>query len=87
MSRIGKNPVTIPAGVTAQQASDGILTIKGPKGELSWKPNPLITVSVKETEIVVTRDDESKSNMPSMDSLNLNSEYGDWSHARLLQNS
>ncbi len=60
MSRIGKNPVTIPAGVTAQQASDGILTIKGPKGELSWKPNPLITVSVKETEIVVTRDDESK---------------------------
>ena len=60
MSRIGKNPVVIPTGVTASQAADGTLTIKGPKGELTFKRNPLITVTVKENEILVTRDDESQ---------------------------
>lgn len=60
MSRIGKNPVAIPTGVTVTQNPDGMLVVKGPKGELKWTPNPLITVTVKENEVVVTRDGEDK---------------------------
>ena len=60
MSRIGKKPVLILAGVTVTQAPDGTLTVKGPKGELFWKPSPLITVKVGENEILVSRDDESQ---------------------------
>ena len=37
MSRIGKLPISIPAGVTVSQDSNGIVTVKGPKGELSQK--------------------------------------------------
>lgn len=33
MSRIGKLPISIPAGVTVTQAQDGVVTVKGPKGE------------------------------------------------------
>lgn len=58
MSRIGKKPVPIPTGVTVSQETDGTLVVKGPKGELKWKPNPLITVSVKENEVLVTREGE-----------------------------
>ena len=37
-----------------------MLVVKGPKGELKFTPSPLITVTVKETEVVVTRDSEEK---------------------------
>lgn len=33
MSRIGKLPISIPAGVTVAQDKDGVVTVKGPKGE------------------------------------------------------
>ena len=35
MSRIGKLPIKIPAGVTVAQGQDSVVTVKGPKGELS----------------------------------------------------
>ena len=35
MSRIGKNPVTVPAGVTLTQSGQ-VVTVKGPKGELNF---------------------------------------------------
>ena len=35
MSRIGKQPITVPAGVTIQVANGNEVTVKGPKGELS----------------------------------------------------
>ncbi len=54
MSRIGKNPVLIPAGVTVTRSADGTLIVKGSKGELQWKPHDQITVTVSEKEIVVT---------------------------------
>ena len=43
MSRIGKAPIEIPAGVTVQ-VKDSVVTVKGPKGELSQAINPVITV-------------------------------------------
>ncbi|MFA5854830.1 MAG: 50S ribosomal protein L6 [Candidatus Gracilibacteria bacterium] len=60
MSRIGKKPVLLPQGVSITKDPDGTFVVKGPKGELKYKPNPLITVTVAENEILVTRDDESR---------------------------
>ncbi len=54
MSRIGKKPVPIPAKVTA--TIDGQqLTVKGPKGELTFNVHPDITVAQEEGNLVVTR--------------------------------
>jgi len=44
MSRIGKLPITVPAGVTVTVDSDNLVTVKGPKGTLSQQVNPVITV-------------------------------------------
>src|SRR5690606_4890250 len=46
MSRIGKMPVTIPAGVTIE-LHDRLMTVKGPKGELSQQIEPEITVKIE----------------------------------------
>jgi len=52
MSRIGKRPVAMPSGVTAD-IQDGTLTVKGPKGTLSMGLADDITYAVKEGEISV----------------------------------
>lgn len=54
MSRIGKAPIEIPAGVTVT-VKDDVVTVKGPKGELSQKFNPEINVKVENGEVIVTR--------------------------------
>ena len=54
MSRIGKLPVHLPAGVTVNISSDNVVTVKGPLGELQQKVDPDITVKVEGTEIHVT---------------------------------
>ena len=59
MSKIGKLPVSIPAGVTVT-VNPGLVTVKGPKGELKEKINNLVTVEVNGAELVVKPVDESK---------------------------
>jgi len=59
MSRIGKLPVAIPAGVTAT-LQDGSLTVKGPKGELSMAFVDDVTVTQGEDGITIKPVDESK---------------------------
>ncbi|MCM1005503.1 MAG: 50S ribosomal protein L6 [Prevotella sp.] len=54
MSRIGKSPIAIPAGVNVQ-VKDNTVTVKGPKGELSQEINPDIKVEVEDGHIVVSR--------------------------------
>ena len=54
MSRIGKAPIVIPAGVTVQ-VKDNVVTVKGPKGELTQAVNPDITVKVEDGHVVLTR--------------------------------
>ena len=58
MSRIGKNPVTIPAGVTVSVA-DGIITVKGKLGQLSQEYSD-VTVTVNEGQVVVERSSDHK---------------------------
>ena len=60
MSRIGKVPVTIPAGVEVKIAEDNLVTVKGPKGELSEKISSLITVKIEDGVLYVTRGDDQK---------------------------
>ena len=59
MSRIGKLPIAIPAGVTVT-LKDDVVTVKGPKGELSQYVNPLITVTIEGNEVVVSRSSDEK---------------------------
>jgi large subunit ribosomal protein L6 len=54
MSRIGKLPIQIPAGVTVT-VKDDVVTVKGPKGELSEKINPSIKVGIDNGVITLTR--------------------------------
>lgn len=61
MSRIGKLPISIPAGVTVI-VQDSVVTVKGPKGTLSQEINPNITVTVEGSELTVTRPDDEKLN-------------------------
>ena len=59
MSKVGKLPIAVPAGVTINVA-DGVVTVKGPKGELKQNIGNKVTVEVKGTEIVVNPVDNSK---------------------------
>ncbi len=60
MSRIGKLPITIPAGVTITVSDDNVVTVKGALGELTQKIDTDIEVSVEGNVISVNRTDESK---------------------------
>ncbi len=55
MSRIGKQPIKVPAGVTITVGNDNVITVKGPKGELKQAIDRDIKVEVKDGEISVTR--------------------------------
>jgi large subunit ribosomal protein L6 len=55
MSRIGKKPVIIPAGVTITVGTDNVVTVKGPKGQLSETIDRDIKVEVKDGELLVGR--------------------------------
>lgn len=57
MSRIGKLPIHIPAGVTVT-INGNTVTVKGPKGELSQEIHPTISVAVENNEVVLTRSSE-----------------------------
>lgn len=61
MSRIGKKPIAIPAGIEVKM--DGqVCTVKGPKGELTQKIHPNMEVKVEAGEVVVTRPNDNKQN-------------------------
>ncbi len=55
MSRIGKKPVALPAGVEVTVSDTNLVTVKGPKGQLEQQINPRIAVKVEEGQIVVER--------------------------------
>lgn len=59
MSRIGKLPITIPAGVTVTHKDD-VVTVKGPKGELTQFVDPSIAVEIEDAKVTLTRDNDEK---------------------------
>ena len=60
MSRIGKMPVAIPAGVTVEVANGNVVTAKGPKGELTKVMHPDMIIKVEGSEITVSRPSDDK---------------------------
>lgn len=60
MSRIGKLPISIPAGVEVVLNEDNVATVKGPLGVLSQKVNPAIKVRIDDGNIVVERETDQK---------------------------
>ncbi len=61
MSRIGKLPISIPAGVTVSQ-SNNVVTVKGPKGELTQYVDPSIKVNIADGQVVMEIDENSPVN-------------------------
>ncbi|MBR3905358.1 MAG: 50S ribosomal protein L6 [Clostridia bacterium] len=62
MSRIGRLPIAVPAGVTVTIDENNLVTVKGPKGTLTQQVNKNITVKQDGAEIFVTRPDDKKEN-------------------------
>ena len=60
MSRIGKQPVTVPAGVTVSIADGNVVTVKGPKGELVRKFAHELTIEQEDGKVVVSRPNDLK---------------------------
>ena len=61
MSRIGRKPINIPAGVEAK-FENGVMTVKGPKGTLTQKINPNMAVEINGAVIEVKRPNDEKLN-------------------------
>ena len=62
MSRIGRAPVAIPAGVEVNVADNNVVTVKGPKGTLTQQFNANLTINVEGNVITVTRPNDLKEN-------------------------
>ena len=60
MSRIGKQPIPVPSGVSFDVTKTGNVTVKGPKGEMQYRIDPELSVSQEGDEIVVTRPTDQK---------------------------
>ena len=60
MSRIGRMPITVPAGVTVSIADGNVVTVKGPKGELKRELRPEMIIKQEGTTITVDRPSDDK---------------------------
>lgn len=60
MSRVGRLPIAIPAGVTVAVSADNVVSVKGPKGELVKAMNTDMNIAVEDNNVVVTRPSEQK---------------------------
>ena len=63
MSRIGKQPIAIPAGVKVTVA-DGLVKVEGPKGKLEFTHHPNIKVESDGKQLTVTRPDDDRQTAP-----------------------
>lgn len=55
MSRIGKMPITLPAKVEVQVGAGNLIQVKGPKGSLSFKCDPDLSVAISDNNVEITR--------------------------------
>ena len=62
MSRIGRQPIAVPAGVTVTIAEGNVITVKGPLGELTSTFDANITIAKEGDNLVVTRPNDEKEN-------------------------
>ena len=62
MSRIGRMPISIPAGVEVKIEGSNLVTVKGPKGTLTQQLHPNMTIAQEGSELHVTRPNDAKEN-------------------------
>ena len=62
MSRIGRAPIAVPAGVEIKIEENNVVTVKGPKGTLSERFHPEMTISMRGNELQVSRPNDLKEN-------------------------
>ena len=62
MSRIGRAPITVPAGVEIKVEDNNVVTVKGPKGTLTQQFNPNMAIAVENGVLHVTRPNDAKEN-------------------------
>ena len=62
MSRIGRAPIAIPAGVEIRVEENNVVTVKGPKGTLTQQFNPNMAIAMENGELKVTRPNDAKEN-------------------------
>ena len=62
MSRIGRAPIAVPAGVTVTIADGNLVTVKGPMGELTQSFNAALTIALEGANLTVTRPNDEKEN-------------------------
>ena len=62
MSRIGRMPISIPAGVDVKIEEGNLVTVKGPKGALTQQLHPAMTIRQEGAELLVTRPNDAKEN-------------------------
>jgi large subunit ribosomal protein L6 len=60
MSRIGRAPITVPSKVQVNWTEGNLVTVKGPKGELSHQVDPSLTLKLEDGSLTVTRPSDSK---------------------------
>ena len=60
MSRVGRMPIAIPAGVTVDVAENNNVTVKGPKGTLNRQFSPEMEIKVEGAEVIITRPNDLK---------------------------
>jgi large subunit ribosomal protein L6 len=60
MSRIGKLPISVPAGVKIEVSDANVVTVKGPKGQLAQQLNPAIKVNLEGSTLTVSRPSDEK---------------------------
>ena len=62
MSRIGRAPIAIPAGVEIKVEDNNVVTVKGPKGTLTQQFSPSMAIAMENGELKVTRPNDAKEN-------------------------
>ena len=62
MSRIGRAPIAIPAGVEIKVEDNNVVTVKGPKGTLTQQFNPNMAIAIEDGVLHVTRPNDTKEN-------------------------
>ncbi len=60
MSRIGRTPIPVPPKVQVTWTDENFVTVKGPKGELSYQVDPVLKLALEDGSLTVTRPSDSK---------------------------
>ncbi|GAA0123745.1 MAG: 50S ribosomal protein L6 [Clostridium argentinense] len=60
MSRVGRLPIAIPSGVTVTVSPENVVTVKGPKGELTKAMSKDMNIAIEDNSVVVTRPSDVK---------------------------